>query len=47
MSKYPTLEALMTATAVDLAAIAEDPPSKRKVGKAVADRLHGLLKPSK
>ena len=43
MSKYSTLEALMTATAVDLACIVEPPPSKRKVGKAVADRLYGLL----
>jgi ERCC4-type nuclease len=40
MSKYPTLEALMTATATDLAAVSE---GKRKVGKAVAERLHGLL----
>ena len=44
MSKYPTLEDLMGATASDLAAISE---GKRKVGKAVAERLHGLLKPSK
>jgi len=46
MSKYATLEALMAATAEDLAAIAEPLPSKRKVGKAVAERLCGLLKPS-
>jgi len=45
MSKYPSLEALMMATAAELAAIAEPPPSKRKVGKAVAERLHGLLHP--
>ena len=40
MSKYPTLETLMTATAVDLASVSE---GKRKVGKAVAERLYGLL----
>jgi ERCC4-type nuclease len=44
MSKYPTLEALMAATASDLALIGEE-GSKRKVGKAVAERLCGLLKP--
>jgi ERCC4-type nuclease len=44
MSKYPTLEALMAATASDLAVISEE-GSKRKVGKAVAERLYGLLKP--
>ena len=44
MSKYPSLEALMAATAEELAFVSE---GKRKVGKAVADRLHGLLKPSK
>ena len=44
MSKYPTLEALMTATAADLAVISEE-GAKRKVGKAVAERLHGLLHP--
>jgi ERCC4-type nuclease len=42
MSKYPTLEALMMATAADLAVISEE-GAKRKVGKAVAERLHGLL----
>lgn len=42
MSKYTTLEALMTATAPDLAAISEE-GAKRKVGKAVAERLYGLL----
>jgi len=46
MSKYSTLEELLAATATDLAAISEPPPSKRKVGKAVAERLYGLLKPS-
>jgi hypothetical protein len=46
MSKYPTLEALMAATASDLASISEE-GAKRKVGKAVAERLHGLLKPIK
>jgi ERCC4-type nuclease len=45
MSKYPTLEALMSATAADLATISEE-GAKRKVGKAVAERLYGLLKPS-
>jgi hypothetical protein len=44
MSKYPTLEALMSATAADLATISEE-GAKRKVGKAVAERLYGLLKP--
>ena len=42
MSKYSTLEALMAATASDLAAISEE-GAKRKVGKAVAERLYGLL----
>ena len=40
MSKYPTLENLLKATAVDLASVSE---GKRKVGKAVAERLYGLL----
>ena len=44
MSKYTTLEALMAATAADLAIISEE-GAKRKVGKAVAERLHGLLHP--
>ncbi len=44
MSKYTTLEALMMATAPDLAAISEE-GAKRKVGKAVAERLYGLLHP--
>ena len=46
MSKFPTLDSLMAATAADLASIAEIAPGKRKVGKAVADRLYGLLKPA-
>jgi ERCC4-type nuclease len=44
MSKYTTLETLMMATPLDLAAISEE-GAKRKVGKAVAERLHGLLHP--
>jgi ERCC4-type nuclease len=44
MSKYPTLESLLKATAEELALVSE---GKRKVGKAVAERLHGLLKPIK
>lgn len=47
MSKFSTLESLMTATVEELASVAEPPPSKRKVGKAVAERLYGLLKPCK
>jgi ERCC4-type nuclease len=42
MSKFGTLETLMLATATDLIMIDPDNP-KRKIGKAVAERLHGLL----
>lgn len=43
IAKYPTLESLMAATASEL--VIGDPVNpKRKVGKAVAERLHGLLR---
>lgn len=43
VAKYPTLESLMAATASEL--VIGDPVNpKRKVGKAVAERLHGLLR---
>ena len=40
---YPSLENLMAATAADLAVISDPANPKRKVGKAVGDRLYGLL----
>jgi ERCC4-type nuclease len=40
--KFGTLEALMAASVADLAAIEN---GKRKIGSAVATRLHGLLHP--
>ena len=45
--KYPTLETLMAAQAADLAVIG-DPQNtaKKRLGKAVAERLYGLLHPS-
>lgn len=43
VAKYPTLESLMAATAAELA-IGDPANPKRKVGKAVAERLHGLLR---
>jgi ERCC4-type nuclease len=44
VAKYPTLESLMAATAEGLALISDPANPKRKVGKAVAERLHGLLR---
>jgi ERCC4-type nuclease len=41
LEKYPRLSDLLTVSVVDLAAVAVG--EKRKVGKAVAERLHGLL----
>ena len=41
--KYQTLGQLISATAIDLAAVADPVNPKRKVGKAVAERLYGLL----
>jgi len=42
-SSYSTLETLMSATAADLALVVDPTNPKRKVGKAVAERLYGLL----
>jgi len=42
-TKYQTLEELMAATTADLAAVSDPANPKRKLGKAVAERLHGLL----
>jgi len=42
-SSYSSLESLMSATAADLATVADPTNPKRKLGKAVAERLHGLL----
>jgi hypothetical protein len=42
-TKYQTLEELMAATTADLAVVSDPANPKRKVGKAVAERLHGLL----
>lgn len=42
LTAFPTLELLMKASAQDLASVS-DTTTKRKVGKAVADRLYGLL----
>lgn len=39
--KFPTLETLMTASSAELAAL--EGSGKRKIGQAVATRLHGLL----
>jgi ERCC4-type nuclease len=41
LEKYPRLSDLLTVSVVDLAAVSVG--EKRKVGKAVAERLHGLL----
>ena len=47
LEKYPTLETLMTATAADLALLGDPQnPTKKRLGKAVAERLYGLLHPS-
>jgi len=40
---YGTLELLLGASAAELATVADPVNPKRKVGKAVADRLYGLL----
>jgi ERCC4-type nuclease len=45
LEKVVTLEGLMTKTESEIAAMA-DSEGKRKVGKAVATRLYGLLHPS-
>ena len=42
ISKFGSLETLMAATAADLIMVDPENP-KRKIGKAVAERLHGLL----
>jgi ERCC4-type nuclease len=44
-AKYQSLEALLAATATDLATVGDPANPKRKVGKAVAERLYGLLHP--
>ena len=41
--QYPSIEELMAATAIELATITDRENPKRKVGKAVAERLYGLL----
>ena len=41
LAKYPRLSDILTVSAADLATVPVG--DKRKVGKAVADRLHGLL----
>ena len=41
----PKLNELFLATALELAAIADPANPQRKVGKAVAERLYGLLHP--
>ena len=43
VGKYATLEALLGASSVDLASITDPANPKRKVGKAVAERLYGLF----
>lgn len=43
LGKYSNLESLLVATAADLAVVTDPVNPKRKVGKAVADRLYGLL----
>ena len=43
MTKFTTLKDLMAATADELAVITDPANPKRKVGKAVAGRLYGLL----
>ena len=46
ITKFTTLPSLLLATAADLAVITDVTNPKRKVGKAVAERLYGLLHPS-
>ena len=46
IGKFPNLDALLAATAVDLALVGDPQnPTKKKLGKAVAERLYGLLHP--
>ena len=45
MCNFPSLESLMAATATDLAGVTDTNNPKRKVGKAVGERLYGLLHP--
>lgn len=47
LGSYGTLELLLAAPVGDLAAITDPTNSKRKVGKAVAERLYGLLHSSR
>lgn len=43
MAAYPTLETLLAASVTELAAVGDPANPKRKVGKAVSERLYGLL----
>jgi len=43
VAQYSSLEKLMVATADELATVGDPTNPKRKVGKAVAERLYGLL----
>jgi hypothetical protein len=43
MATYPTLESLLAASVTELAAVGDPANPKRKVGKAVSERLYGLL----
>ena len=43
MATYPTLETLLAATVTELATLYDPANPKRKVGKAVGERLYGLL----
>ena len=47
MGNFSTLEILMNSTAEELAVITDPTNPKRKVGKAVAERLYSLLHPAK
>ena len=47
LGTYTTLESLLGASAADIAVISDPSNPKRKVGKAVAERLYGLLHPAK
>jgi ERCC4-type nuclease len=48
VNAYPSLDSLMKATAADLANVGDPQnPAKRRLGKAVAERLYGLLHPEK
>jgi ERCC4-type nuclease len=47
IAKYPSLQSLMAAQAADLALLGDPQnPTKKRLGKAVAERLYGLLHPS-